>query len=434
MKNRLFINALFVLIFFCACKKEKKDKTSPSIAISNPGSGQAFNMFDTLNVSAKVSDETKLTSVVVSLVDINNIVLQYSYSVPIQSNDFTFNIKYVLNEFHISSGSYYMSVTANDGSNITQRTVQINITESPTLKTGYFIVGATQPKTVVEYDANMVPQSSYALSTGFNGMAFGAYYQQLYINGNINQAFTAYDATMNGMTWQYPYGGGGGMPVFTCVSTDGQKAYIGYYSGSVGAATYTGGSSTGYSNGSTTLYPYFFTVTGSYGIGIYKDKTGGGDKILSFYRSSGTALNNTYMPITVLGVFERTTSELYVVGNTAAGQAVYYLYNVSTNGLVGPFSLPSGKLLSVAQADNDFLILAMNDGNIYGHRYSNGNTTVLDNTRAQKIIYNPKMKQLNAASDNKIYSYSLSTNYVLSLSGFQALSDSIIGFEVITNK
>jgi len=434
LKKHLLHIAVFMLIFFSfSCKKEKKDKTSPLVAITNPLSGAAFQMFDTLDVSAHVSDETQISSIVVALTDINNTVLQYSYSVPVQSNDFTFNIKYYLTEYHLPSGFYYMSVTVSDGSNFTQRTVKIHITESPTVKTGYFWVGSLLPKQIIKANTGMVQQNSITLSTGFNGMAFGPYYQQLFINGNLYQPFIGYDAVMNGTSWSIPYSSGG-IPNFMCVATDGQKAFIGYYSGDLGAMTYTGGTSTSYPNGNSNYYPFYFTLTSNYGIGIYKDKQGGSDKLMSFGRTTGTPQNNTFMPIKVSHVFERTTTELFILGNNGSNQAVFYLYTVNTNALVGPFSLPAGKLLSAAWVDSDYLLLAMDNGIIYGYRYSNSNATVLANVKAQKITYDTGLRELNAAVNNGMYSYSLSTNYVLTATGFATVSDSIIGFEVITNK
>jgi hypothetical protein len=167
---------------------------------------------------------------------------------------------------------------------------------------------------------------------------------------------------------------------------------------------------------------------------VYKHKFGGSDKIHSFYRNSGTAINNTFMTINVVGIYEQTTTELFILGNNSSGQAVFYLYNVPTNGLNGPYTLPAGKLLSSAQANTDFLFLGMDDGNVYGYKFSNSNTSILANVKAQKLLFNVKLNELNAAVGNKVYSYSLSTNYTLIPQGFLTAGDSLIGFEVITNK
>lgn len=425
--------AVLLLIFFSACKKNKKDTTPPTVSIQSPASGSNFHMFDTIPVTVHVSDETHLTAVTVTLVDANNSVLQYTYNVPIQNNDFTFTAHYVLTNYHLESGLYNISVTAYDGTNNAQHQQQIFITESPTLRTGFFIVGATQPKTVTRYDNSFAQQATISLTTGFNGMVFAPYYQLLFVNGNINQQFLAYDAVYGTGSWTLPYTGTG-LPTFECVATDGQKPFIGYYAGNVKAETYAGFPSTNYSFGSNTFYPYSYVVTTKYGIGLYHDKTGGTDKLASFVRTTGTSLNNVFMPVTVIGVFEHTQDELYVLGNNSLGQAVFYLYDASMNGLQGPFNLPPGKLLSAALADSDHLLLAMNTNMIYCYQYSNSNYTILANITAQKLFYSPKMRELDAAASNTVYSYSLSTNYTLTQTGSQTLPDSVIGFEVITNK
>ncbi len=403
------------------------------VHISGPANGQAFNMFDTIIVSAHVSDENKLTSVVITLTDANNAVLQYTHSVTIKSKDFHFSEEYYLTDHHLPSGFYNISITANDGENTTQKHQQIYVTESPTLKTGYFIVEATQPKVISKYNTNMALQGAINLNTGYNGMAFGGYYQQLCINGNINQPLVGYDLANNANLWSYPYTGGS-FPECMSVTTDGKKAYVGYFSGDISSITYLGVPSTGYSTSNSNIYAYYTAPLSKYCAAVFKDKFGTSDKIYGFYRNSGGVVNSAFMPIVVSGIYERTDEELYVVGNNTSNQAVIYLYTPATNGLVGPFTLPTGKLLSVAQVNNDYFLLAMNDGSIYGYRFSNSNYTVLAGVTAQEIVYNTKTAELCAAVKNSVYSYSLSSNYVLTQTDLKSVSDSIIGFEVITNK
>ncbi len=423
------------MIFFLAdCKKEKKDTTSPLISISSPGGGQIFNMFDTMAVTAHVSDETKLTSVVVSLNDLNNIPVQNTIPITIQSKDFTFSIKYAITEYHLPSGFYNLSITANDGSNSHQSTKQVYINESSTQKTGYYIVGASLPKNIVKYNVSMIQQSLITLNTGFNGMAYGGYYNQLFVNGNINQSYQTYNAQTNTLAWSAPYGGGG-LPQCMGVYSDGQKPYISYYSGYVTSYLSTGTINKNYINANTNYYATYFNMGSTYNAGIYKDKfNSGGDKIICFGKNSGIAVNSNFTPCRVRGIFEHTADEFYILGNDTANNAVLYLYTVSANIFVGPMSLPAGKLLSAAQIDSDYLVFASANGNIYGYRYSNGSALSLANVTAQKIFYHPKMLELTAACKTNLYVYSVSGNYALSQQSMQVLSDSIIGFEVVTNK
>jgi len=435
LKKLVSYTAFSLLIFFLgACKKEKKDTTSPLISISSPASGQTYNMFDTLLVTAHVSDETQLTSVVVSLNDLNNIPVQNTVPVTLQGKDFTFSIKYILTEYHLQSGFYNLSITANDGSNSHQAIRQVYINESPTLKTGYYMVGATLPKSIVKYDINMNPQGSITLNTGFNGMAYGGYNRQLFVNGNINQSYQTYNAQSN-VDWSAPYGGGG-LPQCMGVYSDGQKPYIAYYSGYVVSYSNTGTLSKSYINSNNSYYATYFTMGNTYNTGVYKEKFGtAGNKIICFGKNTGIAVNSNFTPCSVLGIFEHTSDELYILGNDAGNNAVVYLYSVSANIFTGPISsFPAGKLLSAVQIDPDYLIFASASGNIYGYRYSTGTTLSLANITAQKLFYHPKMKELTAASKNALYVYSVSGNYALNQQNMQVLADSIIGFEIITNK
>ncbi len=431
MKKQIFNIAFYLLIFFLvACKKEKKDTQSPLVSISSPAEGQSFHMFDTITINAHVGDETHLASVVVSLNDLNNFAIQANYSVPIQGTDFSFTIHYPLTEYHLPSGFYYLSVSANDGTNLRQSTRKIYINESPVIKTGYYIALTSQPKIITRYDTTFNPKNTITLTTGFNGMAYGGYYHQLYINGNTNQAMQAIDPTNNDQpSWNLPYNVNS---PFTCLSTDGVKPYVGYYGGSLMSLTNAGITSTTYTNSSSIYYPVLFTVTSQYGVGIYKDKTGGNSKLVTFGKNNGIAQNNNYTPCNVVAIFEHTADELYVLGNNASNQAVIYLYSVSNNSFANPQSLPPGKIISAVQVSPDFILFAIENGGVYSFSYSSGITPVLSSP-VQKMFFQSKMNELTASYKNNLYIYSLSGNS-LTLKHIQVLADTIAGFEVITNK
>ncbi|HWY37636.1 MAG TPA: Ig-like domain-containing protein [Bacteroidia bacterium] len=423
------------MIFFSpGCKKKKEDTIPPLVSISNPVSGQAFNMFDTITVTAHVSDETQLTSVVVSLNDGNNIPVQSAVSISIQSKNFTFTLKYPLTEYHLTSGNYYISIIANDGSNSHQSTTQVYVTESPTLKTGYFITGISQPKNIGRYDVNFNPTGNISLNTGFNGMAYAGYYRQLYVNGNINQSFQAFYEPTSSPVWSGAYGGGG-LPQDMAVFTNGREPYISYYSGYVISYSNNGTTDKTYKNANNTYYASRFCFGSSYNLGIYKDKLGTAtDKIISFGKNTGIAFNSNFAPCSVVTMFPHTDDEFYVLGNNTANNVQLYLYTVSANVFAGPLSLPAGKLLSAAQIDPDYLVFSLDNANIYGYRYSTGNTLSLANIAAQKLFYHPKMYELTVAASKTLYVYPVTGSYALGTASSHIFSDSITAFEVITNK
>jgi hypothetical protein len=436
VKKLTLYSASALLIFFLShCKKKQKgDTTSPTVSISSPANGQSFNMFDTIIINAHVSDETQLTSVVVSLNDLNNIPVQSAVNVGIQGKDFSFTLKYILSEYHLASGNYNISISANDGSNSHQGTQQIYIHESPTLKTGYYIVGATQPKIIGKYDASFSSTGSISLNTGFNGMVYEGYYHQLFVNGNINQSFQTYNAQTNTIDWSLPYGGGG-LSQFMSVYTDGKKPYISFYSGNVVSYSNTGTIDKTYNNSGSGYYATCFAIGSSFNVGVYTDKFGtGADKIMCFNKN-GPGINGNFAPLSTIALFEHASDQFFVLGNDASNKAVLSIYSVSANISNPVTNLVNSKMLSAVQIDPDYLIFSCANGTIYGYKYSTSNLLSLATVSgAQKLFYQPKMLELTAASLNTLYVYSVSGNYVLTQQNMQVLTDSIIGFEVITNK
>ncbi len=429
MKKHLLPYGLFVLIFSYGCKKDKGDELSPSITIHTPTQNQAFSMYDTVRISGHVSDETKLTYVSIDLSSISNAIYQDPVSLNVAGKkEVDFDIPYKLLNFKLKSGYYNISITAGDGQNSTQRNVKIYLTESPTYKAGYFVAGASDPN-VYRYDSSWALKNTLLLNTGFNGMYFNAGTQELYVNGNINQPCINYSITTNAITSSIPYNGGG-LPTFKFL-TGGAYGYLGYHSGDVSrlpGAFYT------YSTGNSSYVPYYFADVDNYAMGTYTDNLGGSDKIYAFRQVDASLIWGTFMPIRVVRILKHTNTEMYVLGNNGSNQGCLYLYDAYVNGLQGPFNLPSGKLLSAVEIDTDHLLLGMSDGNIYHYQFSNGNAIPVAGQKAQLMQYVPARQELTIAAGNSVFTYSVSSNYLLSQSGQNTWTDSIIALEVITNK
>lgn len=425
------------IFFLLSCKKDKKDTQSPTITFTSPTNGQAYKMFDTIAVSARVTDNAHLSYINVTLTDANHGALQASYSVPITSLDFIFNIKYILTQFHLASGNYLMQITADDGYNTTSSYQSIYITESPTQLWGYCTVLKNATQTINQVDTMNSLISSISLSQPYNGMKYGAYNQQLYVNGKGVQSFQSFylqPQTAKALT--YAANATVSQQDYTCIYTDGYKPYVGFLNSDVYSFTSTGSYSTSYRLNDINFYPYYFTTTSAYGIGIFKSKiTTVSDKIVSFgifgsvFNSlplaGNTAITN------VVGMFEKAQDTLYVVGNDATNQAVVGFYTPSNN-TFSNFSISgTGKMLSATKVNNEYILIATTTG-IYPLIGLSLNAP-LSPSVAQKLSYQPKLNRLTAASNVSLNSYYVATNS-LSLISTKVLADSIIDFEVITNK
>lgn len=443
----VFRAAFFLFIFFLlSCKKDKKDAQAPVIGCFSPAINQHYKMFDTIIVNAQVTDNEHLSSLNVTLTDLNHTPLQASYAVPIQSAGFTFTIKYILTQYHLQTGTYFLQIIANDGYNTATYNQPIYITESPTLLWGFCMVLKGNPQTINQVDTNNAHVfSSITLSQAYNGMKYGAYNQQLYVNGkgampfqsfyvqpqSINQLAYNASATVNQLN-------------YTSLYTDGNKPYVGFYNSDINSFDNVGSYGTSYRLNDPNFYPYLYTKTSNYGVGVYKSKNpaaNGPDKIVSF-TGFGAFYNNIPLPtpnFTVVAMFEKGNDTLYVLGNDVNNHAQAYIYYVTNNNYILQLSnMPlTDKMLSAVKISGSYFIFSTDIG-IYSYQYPTSNCIKNVSVVAQKLVYQPKLNRLTAAistsSSGALAFYAVSTHSLTLMRWPLSFNDSIIDFEVITNK
>ncbi|HKC68784.1 MAG TPA: hypothetical protein VKG26_11180 [Bacteroidia bacterium] len=437
------------IFFLLSCKKDKKDSIAPSIVCNSPTVGQHYNMFDTVVVNAQVSDNEHLSSVNVTLTDLNHTPLQASMPVPIQSAGFTFTLKYILTQYHLQTGTYLIQINADDGYNTSSYYQSIIITESPTLLWGYCTVLKTHPQTIIQFDTTQGPQypiSSIVLSQAYNGMKYGGYNQELFVNGKglarPFQAFYLQQQAANQLI--YSASATANQVDYTSLYTDGTNPYVGFLNSDVNSFTNTGNYSTSYRLNDINFYPYLFTKTSNYGIGVYKSKIASvPDKIASF-TGFGAFNQSIALPakFKAIAVFEKGVHQdsIYVLGNdTSTNQAQIYIYQPVENS----FSLTSltvsgnyGKMQSAVMVNNEYVLFSTPLG-IYPVVNDNLNVALL-NLNAQKLVYQPKQNRLTVATTTGyLNSYIVGTTSLTPVLGMHQsinMGDSIIDFEVITNK
>lgn len=448
MKFILKVSFFLFIFFLLSCKKDKKDTQPPSVTWISPGSGQHFNMYDTIAVSATVVDNNHLAYINVTLTDLNHTPLQPSYAVPITSAGFTFNIRYVLSQYHLSSGTYLMQITADDGSNTVSSYQSIYITESPTLFWGFCTVLKNANQTINFIDTSSANLSGTAftpltLLQAYNGMKYGGYYQQLYVNGKGGmpfQAFYVQPQTIN-QSLAYSANATTNQVDYTTLYTDGTKPYVGFLNSDVNTFDNSGAYSTSYRLNDINYYPYLFTKTGNYGVGVYKSKIAPNpDKIVAF-TSFGAFFQSILVPSTnfkVVALFEKGNDSLYVLGNDANNNAQAYVYyppnNAFSNALLNN-NTTIGSMLSAVKINGNYFIFS-SGSTIYSFQFQTASYISNIPVGAQKLAYQPKLNWLVAATGSTLNIYTVGTNSLTLIPKASSINciDSIIDFEVITNK
>jgi hypothetical protein len=463
------------LLLVSGCKKDnKKNNPPPVISISLPAANQPFSYAldptlktytTTINVSAQVSDNEHLASISVALVDGNYVQQQASVNVPISSADFIFNINYEVTKFNLASGTYYVQVTASDGANTTVAYQPIYIYTSPAQLWGYCVVLKSAPNAISYVDTSKNNLFTFpALSVGYNGMRYSGYNQQLYVNGNGNgtqQFFQAYSMQAQSLGAVSYTENSLSNDNFTCLYTDGNKPYVGYYniynaSNPIVYSYLNGAISTSYGFPSTAPngYPYYFTATSLYGIAAFKSKVPGTPDNLTTFNISGSFIKSVPFPsnFKAVAIFEKQQDSLYVLGNdTTTNTAALYIYQPVENQF-SPSSLLSGglgKLTSAVLFSNEFVIFSTNTG-VYVCNGLNVISAPLISGGAQKLSFQPNInnKSILTVANSSATSANLSAYAVYTTTSSIAPlwtwnisdwaltfnGDSLIDFQVITNK
>lgn len=437
IKNPFLHLLILLAIFISACKKKTKDEDMiyPAITITKPGYGITYNMFDTIQVQVKVSDNNTLTKVTVGLTDMNKNAVQDAVVFTPNSTPLDINISYPISNFHISSGFYYMMIYASDGQNEIQSARTIYIKTSPTVKMGYYIfTSGSNQHTLQKLDTNYASLGIVKNTGIYNGSVIANYNHRLYLNGAVNRDFQAYDSGNNMVKW-IKQNSGSGAPYFSYCDTDKKNAFIGYYNGQLIKYDSDGNQLTSYSYPNSDYFPQYGSSAASKYLAQYQSKTNSLSKKLIVYDlNSGAALKELTINFTAVSVFEKSFDEVYILGNDNNNQGVLYVYTVSTGSLKSATSLNSGKIICACMMDSNTLLFSMDDGNTYQYQFDVNNfSSIIEGELLTQIKYDEFEKFVYYSSNVQLKICTLN-NFKLSTIKTYNHSDTIRDFQIIYNK
>ena len=403
--NSVFYFIVLSLLFLHACKKDK-DITGPTVEINTPIDNQTFNVLDVIIVSGAVSDDTKITSVTVSLVDAQQHVAHVSVSASVTSPTMSYSVQYPLDNIHLESGTYYILVTASDGANDTRKYCKINLIAVPRVLTKLFVVSnTTSSQTNWGYIDNsfssIVPFTTF---TGdYIGSATSSYYQQLFNCGNYTGNYSSYDLTTNLLKYTIS-GNTSSNPYFTGYTTAINNTFVARYDEYIkgynykGDPTYTAQAMSG-------CFAKHIIFNGGVLIAEQQNKITLA-KILVTYYATGVADVQTNLTQDVAALVEKDNTNVFVFGNVS-GQGIIQLFDRINNNLWSPypFSLPLGSILSAVKINDDTYLIGHSNGTILKYQYQTSSlTTYLTGYTAKQLKYDSDANKIYVVENNKITS------------------------------
>ena len=430
-----------IILFFClcfgiySCKKDSQPDY-PSVQISSPYSLAVFNVPASIQVTGHASDSKSLTSVTVYIGSSQNTPVEETLQIPITSNSMNISCSYVLNDIHLASGEYYMTITASNGTNIASAFQQIYVNAVPRKRTAIYAI--TRDASGVHawgIDSSFAasPAYSYTVPGDFSSSDANSYYQQLYIAGHDSGNVNVYSVPAATLQWTLT-GSPSPSPYFTNIYCNNDAEFVSYFNngnGYIKCYNHEGVIQAVYNTG-VNYYPVKTYLWQGLLFAEEKSISSNTENLLIFYEGSGTGYNQTSITGPIVSMYGYDNSDIFIFGNNSSGGAYLKLYNIKTNLFYSPVSLPSGQLLSAAQVNTNTYLLSFSNGTIYKYTYNPvGIVSYISGITASTIRYDSINNEVITASGKMVSEYAYGS---ITPNASVTLSDSVRDLRVLYNK
>lgn len=397
MRNALLRNTLiFILLLqLFACRKEK-DENGPEITFITPLDYDNYSTYDIISFKADISDETKIAMANVTLVDENYVPVHSTLPFTVTSPRMTVNTTYALDNIHLSTGLYYLMITATDGDNDSRAYKPVHITGIPKALKKIFLATANGTSTNMSYiDSTFSGVTPYRTFSGdYLGTSVSSYYQEVFMCGNYSGSYTGVELQSNAVKFSVsPLISA--TPYFTGYYSEDKNNYVARYDGTIkgydrlGNIMYTGNANSG-------CFVRKMIRSSNYMVAEEKSKTSSSRLLVTLY-STGAAQQQVAISQDVVAFCRKDDDNVFAFGNNA-GAGVIMLYDRVHNNLWSPYpyTLPAGTILSAVRIDADTYLLGHSNGTIYKYNYQTSSlTTYVTGYTAIQLKYDE--------IDNRVY-------------------------------
>ncbi|MBK6833450.1 MAG: hypothetical protein IPG89_03905 [Bacteroidetes bacterium] len=431
MKTLVRLFLLMSITLFISCKKEKKDTEDPQLTMYSPANGTTFNMFDTIKIQAQFTDNVELSSISISLRDLNGISVQPSGTQALSGASRTYSTNYILYEYRIKTGDYNLELLLSDGENTTTKTIPIHIIESPTYLKGFYLAqGDNTSSSIKKYDTNFVNTATFNLSSSYLNSDISNYHQQLYYTEGANQALKTVDATTNQSLWTI---NSLGVNNSKC-ATDNSKVFFSKDQGNIVSYNHEGTLVRSYLSNELDYYAKHVFACGKYlVVNLEHNTVSTTRKTVIFEIASGIVKYVFTDNAECIQALSRSDNEIYLITTNNSGSSLIGNFNITTLNYNQPHTSTS-KITSATFVDADNILFCTEDGNIKQFTYSNTNLiTLLSGTNTSKLFFAEKSNRLYAAQAKNLVVYNKSA-FALSFDKQYVSSDTIRNFHLIYNK
>lgn len=429
MKKWLIGILHLVLLFTVACK-ENQDEIPPIITFTDPGENSTYNVLDDVPIRATISDETKLESVVLTLIseETDNKVLG-TLSFSLTEKSFTIDQAFNLGDSLLKSGNYYFRLTADDGENSFSSFRYIKINGIPKRKLTTLIVTNSQTGSLIQAVGPSLANSTQFLQTSYevSSTIINNDQQQLYVFPKTVNSVEVFDAQNKSTIYSKNYLSGFN-DIFCCAQREETNITFSVKEGEVDGLSETFSDVFTYQASGSRIIGNI-EIGDKYVLAEEINRTGSNRTIEVLSKITGVSLFSIPCSKPIIGMHFFEDERALIFFDESTGSSISEL-TIQNSGLRTIRNFPE-KLKQVIQITANEYVLAT-DGNVL--QYFESNDNLVDYTtfaNADIINYDDFTSELYISKSNSIRKYNYRTKSILDQTTF---TDSIVWIDFLYNK
>ncbi len=366
--NKGWLFFLLAVLFFCSCNKNN-DKSAPQINITTPHENQIFQVGDTVQLIAGICDDRQLDYVSIRIVNTDYVPVTPAQTFYPENNCTDINHGIPIGNMMLESGTYYVLVTAFDGTNTTNefRKISINAVDK---RLKYILVLTIDggQVTVHKIDSLNTISQVNTIHTDYCGSAVSNDVRQFYIGGRYFGDVSVFSLDNWQQQWQVPVIVNPPFPYFEALEVHNTNLYVSFREGRFAIYNQSGSilASRLIENGE---YPLAFLPFKDYLITFETSPDGMQRHLLVYFIPSMAVYKKIFVNYDILKILPLNEEECLLFCNSG-NLGMVKLFSLSTGDVTNKYVFTEGSFNGVAGIDgSQYLLLSGNEIWYFSYSY-----------------------------------------------------------------
>ncbi len=401
----LLIVLAILLTAFYSCNSDD-DVEFPVIEFSSPVAGSHYSVPDSIKVKAVITDNNNIEWMKLDLVDKNQKPVGKTFPInDINKTSFSLNEYYPVKDIHLSSGKYYIQISASDGNNIKHGQQHVYINEAERVLQNFMVITRSNPDQVSVYnlDSNGSYHTIMTRATDYLDSRYLSGSKTLVICGTSIYNLQAYGGEKYEKLWEVSVVANPPEPYFTALSAFENETLLGFYQGEAAVYNHNGNRIKTFFM-QNQRFPYRLLKHDDYLISAERSISNNDRFLVSYFYNGSSIYRKQFIDFAVQDMFTDSRDMIIIFANKA-NEAGIWQYNLTTANLWDAKDFPEDQIISSCKvAAGEYL--ASGNNNIYRYQEAtNSLTTWKSALKADLMSYEDLTNSVLAVEGNTLYFY-----------------------------